>query len=97
MRSAPFLGRTGFGTILLAVVTAVLLAGAPMLPKDISTDWVRQDWRPAAVAAVQPRYELGTGDGTLDLSGGAGPAGRDGAAPGWRSGRAGRPSSSRRA
>ncbi|MBT2376553.1 PspC domain-containing protein [Streptomyces sp. ISL-111] len=63
------LGRTGFGTVLMAMVTAVLLAGATMLPKEISTDWARQEWRPAEVAAVQQRYELGSGDARLDLSG----------------------------
>ncbi|MEU8561403.1 PspC domain-containing protein [Streptomyces cyaneofuscatus] len=63
------LGRTGFGTVLLATVTAVLLAGATMLPKEISTDWARQEWRPAEVAAVQQGYELGSGDARLDLSG----------------------------
>ncbi|MEU8829607.1 PspC domain-containing protein [Streptomyces sp900116325] len=65
---STFLGRTGFGTLLLAVITAVLLAGAAVLPKDISTRWVREEWRPASVAAVQPRYELGSGVGTLDLT-----------------------------
>lgn len=65
---SAFLGRTGFGTVLLAMITAALLAGAAALPKDISTHWVREEWRPASVAAVQPRYELGTGVGTLDLS-----------------------------
>ncbi|MFJ7325628.1 PspC domain-containing protein [Streptomyces cyaneofuscatus] len=63
------LGRTGFGTVLLAVVTAVLLAGATLLPKEISTDWARQEWRPAGPAAVQQGYELGSGDARLDLSG----------------------------
>ncbi|MEW2068015.1 PspC domain-containing protein [Streptomyces sp. NPDC007346] len=63
------LGRTGFGTVLMAVVTAVLLAGAAVLPKEISTDWARQEWRPAEVSAVQQGYELGTGDARLDLSG----------------------------
>ncbi|MGW7468678.1 PspC domain-containing protein [Streptomyces xantholiticus] len=62
------LGRTGFGTILLALVTAGLLAGASALPKDISTSWGDQTWRPASVTAVEPLYELGTGAGTLDLS-----------------------------
>lgn len=65
---ASVLGRTGFGTIMLAMVTAGLLAGAAALPKDISTEWVRTQWRPASVAAVQPRYELGTGVARLDLS-----------------------------
>lgn len=65
---ASVLGRTGFGTVLLAVVTAGLLAGASVVPEDIGTDWIRKEWRPASVAAVQPRYELGTGDAKLDLS-----------------------------
>ncbi|NEE49452.1 cell wall-active antibiotics response protein, partial [Streptomyces sp. SID8455] len=66
---ASVLGRTGFGTVLMAMVTAVLLAGATMLPKEIGTEWARQEWRPAEVSAVQQRYELGTGDARLDLSG----------------------------
>lgn len=65
---SAFLGKTGFGTVLLAMITAALLAGAAALPKDISTHWAREEWRPSSVAAVQPRYELGTGVGTLDLS-----------------------------
>ncbi|MEU2820978.1 PspC domain-containing protein [Streptomyces bacillaris] len=72
---SSLLGRTGFGTVLLATVTAVLLAGATMLPKDISTDWARKEWRPAEVAAVEPVYQLGTGDARLDLSGVAVPPG----------------------
>ncbi|MFH8725345.1 PspC domain-containing protein [Streptomyces termitum] len=66
---SSFLGRTGFGTIVQVVVTAVLLAGAVALPDRISTDWTRQTWTPSTVAAVQPRYDLGSGVGTLDLSG----------------------------
>ncbi|MER7039538.1 PspC domain-containing protein [Streptomyces microflavus] len=66
---SSLLGRTGFGTVLMAMVTAVLLAGATMLPKEIGTEWARQEWRPAEVSAVQQRYELGTGDARLDLSG----------------------------
>ncbi|MFB6816131.1 PspC domain-containing protein [Streptomyces sp. NPDC056347] len=69
MLVSSFLGRTGFGTVMLAVITAVLLAGASALPKDISTQWVRENWRPASVAAVQPQYRLGTGDARLDLTG----------------------------
>ncbi|MFF1921406.1 PspC domain-containing protein [Streptomyces sp. NPDC058221] len=65
---SAFLGRTGFGTILLAVITAGLLAGASALPKDIPTRWVREEWRPATVAAVQPRYEVASGMAELDLS-----------------------------
>ncbi|WNF29031.1 PspC domain-containing protein [Streptomyces sp. C11-1] len=66
---ASVLGRTGFGTVLMAMVTAGLLAGAAAVPEDIDTTWVRQEWRPASVAALQPHYELGTGDARLDLSG----------------------------
>ncbi|MEV6259754.1 PspC domain-containing protein [Streptomyces sp. NPDC051784] len=65
---ASVLGRTGFGTIVLAVLTAGLLAGSTLIPRDIGTDWVREEWRPASVAAVQPRYELDLGDARLDLS-----------------------------
>ncbi|MEU0392846.1 PspC domain-containing protein [Streptomyces sp. NPDC006208] len=65
---SSLLGRTGFGTVLLALMTAGLLAGAAAIPKDISTQWGERNWRPASATAVQPRYELGTGQGTLDLS-----------------------------
>ncbi|MFD3327683.1 PspC domain-containing protein [Streptomyces sp. NPDC058701] len=65
---SSFKGRTGFGTVLLALVTAGLLAGASALPAEIGTDWRRVDWRPAAVADVRPSYEAGTGLATLDLS-----------------------------
>lgn len=65
---SSFLGRTGFGTVFLTVVTAGLLALATTLPDRITTDWVRETWAPASAAAVQPRYELGTGVGTLDLT-----------------------------
>ncbi|MGW7053255.1 PspC domain-containing protein [Streptomyces sp. NPDC054887] len=66
---SAFLGRTGVGTVLLAVITAVLLTGASALPKQISTDWMRTTWQPATASDVRPRYELGSGVGTLDLSG----------------------------
>ncbi|MFE6935129.1 PspC domain-containing protein [Streptomyces sp. NPDC057699] len=66
---ASLLGRTGFGTILLAMITAGLLAGASAVPGDIGTDWVRKEWRPASVATVQPQYKLSTGVARLDLSG----------------------------
>lgn len=73
---STLLGRTGFGTIMMTMITAGLLAGAAALPKDISTHWARTDWKPASVAAVQPRYEMGSGVATLDLSSLAVPAGR---------------------
>ncbi|MFF3751148.1 PspC domain-containing protein [Streptomyces sp. NPDC002018] len=73
---SAFVGRTGVGTIFLTVVTAGLLAAASAVPKNITTEWGRQHWTPASAAAVQPRYELGSGVGTLDLSGLAVPEGR---------------------
>ncbi|MFI6039030.1 PspC domain-containing protein [Streptomyces sp. NPDC051315] len=65
---SSFLGRTGAGSVFLAIITAGLLAGAATLPKDIGTHWVDTTWRPATVADVHEDYDLGTGDGTLDLS-----------------------------
>ncbi|MEW1688926.1 PspC domain-containing protein [Streptomyces sp. NPDC091265] len=65
---SAFVGRTGFGTVLLSVITAALLAGASALPDEITAHWVREEWRPASVAAVQPRYEVGSGVADLDLS-----------------------------
>lgn len=65
---SAFLGRTGFGTVFLTLLTAGLLAASSAIPKDIGTDWVRTTWRPAAVASVAPMYELGTGVGKLDLT-----------------------------
>ncbi|MFD5334754.1 PspC domain-containing protein [Streptomyces hawaiiensis] len=65
---SAFLGRTGAGSVFLAIITAGLLAGAAALPKDIDTHWTRTTWQPATVADVRQRYDLGTGVGTLDLS-----------------------------
>ncbi|MCX5278606.1 PspC domain-containing protein [Streptomyces sp. NBC_00198] len=65
---SAFLGRTGAGSIFLAVVTAGLLAASAALPKDITTHWVRTDWIPVSAADIRPDYDLGTGVGTLDLS-----------------------------
>ncbi|MEU6624765.1 PspC domain-containing protein [Streptomyces litmocidini] len=65
---SSLVGRTGFGTVFLTVITAGLLALTSALPDRITTDWVRETWRPASVAAVRPDYGLGTGVGTLDLS-----------------------------
>ena len=65
---SAFRGRTGAGSVFLAIVTAGLLAAAAALPKDISTHWVRTDWTPVSAADVRPGYDLGTGVGTLDLS-----------------------------
>ncbi|MFJ8106903.1 PspC domain-containing protein [Streptomyces sp. NPDC096132] len=65
---SSFLGRTGAGSVFLAIVTAGLLACSAVLPKDVGTHWIDTTWRPAAVADVRESYDLGTGDGTLDLS-----------------------------
>ncbi|POX54620.1 PspC domain-containing protein [Streptomyces sp. Ru72] len=65
---SSFLGRTGAGSVFLAVLTAALLAASAALPKDIGTQWRHTTWAPASVAAVQEKYGLGTGVGTLDLS-----------------------------
>lgn len=65
---SSLLGRTGFGTIVLAVFASGLLAVAAVLPREIGTDWREVTWRPAAVADVRPEYEAGTGLATLDLS-----------------------------
>ncbi|RDG37738.1 PspC domain-containing protein [Streptomyces corynorhini] len=62
-----FLGRTGLGTVMLVVLTAGLLTGASVIPKDISTQWSDQRWTAASADAVRPHYELSSGRGTLDL------------------------------
>ena len=73
---SSFLGRTGWGTLFLAVLTAALLAGSAALPKSIDAQWVRTDWAPAVAGEVRPGYRLGTGDATLDLSRITVPAGK---------------------
>lgn len=65
---SAFLGRTGAGSVLLAIVTAGLLACSAALPEDIGTRWERTDWIPATASAVREQYDLGAGVGTLDLS-----------------------------
>ncbi|WP_217245421.1 PspC domain-containing protein [Streptomyces sp. AC602_WCS936] len=65
---SSFLGRTGAGSIFLAIITAGLLAGSATLPKDVGTDWVRRTWEPTTVAGVREQYDIGAGTGTLDLS-----------------------------
>ncbi|MFD4969737.1 PspC domain-containing protein [Streptomyces sp. NPDC058424] len=65
---SAFLGRTGFGSILLALITAALLGTSAALPKDVTTQWGHRTWQPAATAGVRPEYHLGTGEGTLDLT-----------------------------
>ncbi|MBT3154629.1 PspC domain-containing protein [Streptomyces sp. CHD11] len=65
---SAFLGRTGAGSIVLAVLTAGLLAGSTAVPENIRTDWVRTTWEPASAAQLRPAYDLGGGEGELDLS-----------------------------
>lgn len=62
-------GRTGGGTVFMVVLTALLLAGATAVPDNLTTDWRRNTWSPTTLAAVRPHYEVGSGEGTLDLSG----------------------------
>lgn len=61
-------GRLGGGTVLVAVATALLLSGAAVLPENITTTWSAPVWRPAAPSEVRGSYEMGSGDGELDLS-----------------------------
>ncbi|TWD13980.1 phage shock protein C (PspC) family protein [Streptomyces sp. T12] len=72
---SAFLGRTGAGSIVLAILTAGLLAGSTAVPEDIGTDWTRTGWQPASVAQIRPLYDLGAGEGELDLSAVRVPAG----------------------
>ncbi|GAA1882816.1 PspC domain-containing protein [Streptantibioticus ferralitis] len=64
-----FRGHPGRGTIFWATLSCVLLVGAASLPKSVGTDWHRENWRPATAAQVRPSYQLGAGQGTLDLTG----------------------------
>ncbi|CAL9544629.1 hypothetical protein SUDANB108_04339 [Streptomyces sp. enrichment culture] len=66
---SALLGRTGAGSILLAIITAGLLTASAAVPEDIGTQWNRTTWQPATAADVRQRYDLGTGVGTLDLTG----------------------------
>ncbi|MCP9996415.1 PspC domain-containing protein [Streptomyces werraensis] len=72
---SAFLGRTGAGSVVLALLTAGVLAGSTAVPDDIGTDWTRTGWQPASVAQIRPVYDLGAGEGELDLSAVRVPAG----------------------
>ncbi|MFF9816893.1 PspC domain-containing protein [Streptomyces sp. NPDC014006] len=65
---SAFVGRTGAGSVFWSIVTAALLTASAALPHDIGTQWIHTTWRPAAVTDVRPKYHVGTGVGTLDLS-----------------------------
>ncbi|MFG2527186.1 PspC domain-containing protein [Streptomyces sp. NPDC048516] len=60
-------GRTGGGTVFMVVCTAVLLTAATALPDNFTTDWQERTWTPATLGSVRPHYEVGSGDGRLDL------------------------------
>ena len=62
---ASFAGRPRGGTLFWTLLTVAGLIGAAALPKD-QAGWTTR-WRPATAAAVQPSYERGAGNGTLDL------------------------------
>ncbi|WP_328719840.1 PspC domain-containing protein [Streptomyces sp. NBC_00247] len=66
---ASFFGRTGFGTLVFALLVAGVLAAATVLPRDIGTTWARTEWRPVTAAALEPSYDIGAGTARLDLSG----------------------------
>ncbi|MEU6390773.1 PspC domain-containing protein [Streptomyces sp. NPDC046939] len=66
---SAFRGRTGAGSVFWALVTAGLLVASAALPANISTEWARTHWAPADATQLRPQYELGSGVGTLDLSG----------------------------
>ncbi|WP_031034903.1 PspC domain-containing protein [Streptomyces sp. NRRL F-5650] len=65
---SAFLGRTGAGSVFLAIVTAGLLAATTAVPENVGTEWVRTTWKPLVAADVRDQYEVGAGSGTLDLS-----------------------------
>ncbi|MFH8347862.1 PspC domain-containing protein [Streptomyces sp. NPDC018045] len=65
---SAWFGRTGGGTVFMVILTSLLLAGAAVLPDDITADWRDRVWLPMDAASVQPSYELGAGRGELDLS-----------------------------
>lgn len=65
---SAFVGRLGAGTIIAVMLTGVLLAGATLLPENISTSWSAPRWQATEPALVEDAYELGTGSAELDLS-----------------------------
>ena len=63
--------RWGRGRSLAVWATLLTLAVAAVgaSPVQLHTSYQRLVWAPASAAALQPSYELGTGDATLDLRG----------------------------
>ncbi|MFD6529096.1 PspC domain-containing protein [Streptomyces sp. NPDC060184] len=66
---ASFFGRTGFGTLVFALLVTGVLAASTVLPRDIGTTWARAEWRPVTAAQLRPSYDIGAGTARLDLSG----------------------------
>ncbi|WP_327177543.1 PspC domain-containing protein [Streptomyces sp. NBC_01335] len=66
---ASFFGRTGFGTLVFALLVTGVLAASTVLPRDIGTTWARTEWRPVTAAQLRPSYDIGAGTARLDLSG----------------------------
>jgi phage shock protein PspC (stress-responsive transcriptional regulator) len=64
---STWFGRTGGGTVFMVALTSLLLAGATVLPDNLTTHWQYRSWTPTSLAAVQQRYDVGSGEGTLDL------------------------------
>ncbi|WP_399086986.1 PspC domain-containing protein [Streptomyces sp. BBFR2] len=67
--ASAWLGRTGGGTVVMVVLTTALLAVSTVLPDNLSAHWQNRHWTPTEVTAVQRHYELGSGEGRLDLGG----------------------------
>ncbi|MFI7101123.1 PspC domain-containing protein [Streptomyces sp. NPDC050161] len=65
---SAWLGRAGGGTVFMVVLTSALLAVSTALPDTISPDWQNRHWTPTSISAIQRHYELGSGEGRLDLS-----------------------------
>ncbi|MEJ8650036.1 PspC domain-containing protein [Streptomyces sp. MS1.AVA.3] len=64
---SSWFGRTGGGTVFMVVLTALMLAAATALPDNITTDWQKRTWAPTSLGEVRPHYEIGSGEGALDL------------------------------
>lgn len=64
---SSWFGRTGGGTVFMVVLTALLLAAATALPDTLTTDWQKRTWTPTTLGEVRPHYEIGSGEGRLDL------------------------------